>query len=259
MHLQQLRKARTLYAEGTLAADGTADCMTKTGIQVVHEALDKAEHFLFTAIPHLDDEILASADAMKEAGVWRLPYPITTFEFKATIHSQTFDVTKPDTTFIFVAMEQARAGTTHTELGEFIPLPSFIRWIFARDLTDKRIWMNCTSIFHHEVQNILTTFLVTLSTRGIKRERWSGDHKIIVGRREPANAYTRVLIREAVNAGHGTSEPGERYYVRLHMRRGHKRDQRYGKGLQLSRPIWIEPTLVGYEKEGRIRHHEYEM
>jgi hypothetical protein len=262
MHLQQLRKAKVI----SFVEDETR-VFAKRGLDNVYHALDKAEHFLFTAIPEDNEEIDASVEAMKEVGVWRLPYPVTTFEFTATLVPVGMKSRGGDElqkiergsrhTMIVVAMEECENGE-----GELTKMASagFVRWIFSRHPTNKAEWLSMGSeLAHDEVQRIFNALMVILHTRGIKRERWSGDHKLLKHRPEPANAYTRVLIRETAEAGHGATILGDRCRVRLHLRRGHKRDQSYGKGRALTRTIWIEPCLVGYADEGVVEHEEYEV
>ena len=264
MHLQQLRKARIISFTG----DETR-VFAKRGMDNVHHALDKAEHFLFTAVPEADEEINASVEAMKAAGVWRLPYPVTTFEFTAALvpygmkSKAGIDLKKISRTdmrisvIVLVAMEECESGEgVMTEMASV----GYVRWIFSRHASNKAEWLSMgPELEHAEVQRIFNALMVTLHTRGIKRERWSGDHKLLKHRPEPANAYTRVLVREATDAGHGTSVAGDAYRVRLHLRRGHQRHQPYGKGRALTKLIWIEPCLVGYAEEGEIEHEEYEV
>ena len=260
MHLNQLRKARVIsfiYDEMKVLAD--------RGMTEVREVLSKAEHFMFTAIPDDDEEIQASAAAMKQAGVWKLPYPVTTFEFEGFFkptdmksnNGHTLRKFEPDASHvvIIVAMEEAVNREGHTV---DMAIVDYVRWIFVRHISNKLEWLNMApELPHVEVRRIFSALMVALHTKGVMRERWSGDHKILSGRKEPANAYTRVMIRETTAAGHGTAVVGDRHRVRLHLRRGHMRQQPYGKGRQHVRLQWIAPMLVGYADEGVVEHEAY--
>jgi hypothetical protein len=107
---------------------------------------------------------------------------------------------------------------------------------------------------------ICSTCLVMLATRGIRRERWIGMKQVLIGRKEPSDAYTRVMVAEASSSqGHGVTSAGERHKVRLHLRCGHTRKQPHGPGRRFTRVIFIEPTLVGYVEEGTVHHNYYEV
>lgn len=260
MHLNQLRKAK-IYS----FIDDESMVYTPKGTDAVKRALDKAEHFMFTAIPDADKEVDASVQAMKEAGVWKLPYSTCTFEFVGSLIPTGVKSNKdnelklfgdePGRVIILVAVEQAENRN-----GELVNMADtgYVRWIFTRHLYNKNEWLDLgAELPHTEVQRVFNAMLVTLHTRGVKRERWSGERKVLPNRPEPANAYTRVMIREAVAGGQGTAVAGDRHRVRLHLRRGHIRNQPYGAGRKSTRPQWIEPMLVGYDDEGVVEHETY--
>lgn len=279
-HLAQLRKFLTKKTDWQTSAEN-AD-LTKV--------LAETEHFVFTAVPDVDEEIIASAEAMAEAGVWRLPYPTCTFEFSArlTIKREiTFDGAEfriivilqtdpadgePAITSTFIrgySGEWIRLTWEHrdTETGEMVS--ANIYQIRARK-TPKDVPMTSgdghslvefefsTGGTRTDIINAVASCMVMLRTRGIRREKWCGNKPILLNRPEPSNAYTRVMVAEAASEGHGTRVQGHRHRVRLHLRRGHSRNQPHGPGRQYTRQIWIEPCLVGYEEEGRITHDHYE-
>jgi hypothetical protein len=262
MHLNQLRKARVIsFVEDDMKM------LTGRSLTEMHDALDKAEHFMFTAVPETDEEIQASAEAMKQAGVWRLPYPITTFEFEGVfkpVHMRSRDgriLREYDRAarqvVIFIAMEECpdKDGIIRN-----MAEGGYVRWVLTRTMSNKSEWITMgAEITQDEIQRIFSALMVSLHTKGIRRERWSGDHKLLVGRKEPSNAYTRVMIRETIAAGHGTATAGDRHRVRLHLRRGHMRQQPHGKGRQYVRLQWIAPTLVGYAEEGVVEHETYKV
>jgi hypothetical protein len=258
-HLQQLRK-------GTIALDRTISEAP------IRRLLNKTEHFVFTAVPEWDEEILASVEAMCDAGVFRLPYPVCTFEFSANLLLDG-EIKYPN--------ERTIVLLTETESG-----PRLDHW-FVRSGKNKHQWIGIsfegdggdprepllTDNFrvgirvdgHSEnattrggISALCSCLLVALATKGIQRERWIGDKKVLVGRKEPADAYTRVMVAETLSTGQGHRTPGERLKVRLHLRRGHTRNQPHGPGRQYTRVIFIEPQLIGYAEEGRVTHEHYE-
>lgn len=261
-HLAQLRKANV-------------ECVEKADKAEIDRLLAKTEHFVFTALPAADDEIRASAKAMEEADVWHLPYPVCTFEFDAGLTLAKQTVFQGDL-FRFIVLCVEKNGTPHIEHTLIRSTKNGHRWIackfyrgdeegvpliagHAGDPTMVEVDVNA-GVHHGDIVDTISVCLVTLATRGIRRERWIGDKKVLVGRKEPRDAYTRVMIAETIEAGQGTHEtaPGERHKVRLHLRRGHIRNQPHGPGRRFTRRIWIEPMLIGYAEEGTIHHDHYE-
>lgn len=292
-HLAQLRKSP--YAINQTDKAVSADI--KTG-------LERTEHFLFTAVPDHDDDVAKSIAAMQEADVWRLPYPVCTFEYRAQLH--VYDNAPLDR-----KVKHAIGGEAFDCISLCVERadgsPGIIATFIKIDPANKRSW---TAIYHAatdgdpardvddiggttadpagvdpavfdayragkragsmsvvglesgtaaSVGQIVSACLVALATRGIRRERWIGDKKVLLGRTEPENAYTRVMIAEAATGEGGHAMPGERHKVRLHMRAGHIRNQPHGPGRRYTRAIYIAPMLVGYEEEGTITHEHYEV
>jgi hypothetical protein len=277
-HLQQLRKAKIDYPK--------EDAYQQPRIAAqVRELLDKTEHFVFTSIPDDSEDIHASAQAMDEAGVWRLPYPVCTFEFSAVL-TLGDDPAFGGTPFRIICILEEDKDTKAPWLAyTFIRAhPTGKTWVAIQHLPvdvpaalSEEERADYVRGFHsgsnvavslrlidgdHEmeapIQSILSTCMVMLATRGIRRERWVGDKKVLIGRKEPSNTYTRVMVAEASEAQGHKSSPGERYRVRLHLRRGHTRQQPHGPGRRFTRAIWIEPMLVGYAEEGTVHHDHYE-
>jgi hypothetical protein len=289
-HLAQLRKAE--IGRMNRAERATLDTQ-----------LAQTEHFVFTAIPDCDDEVQASAKAMEEAEVWRLPFPVCTFEFVAEIsltnHPSGREV-KPTPGradhFIMVLTDNGsgpqieavfcRANKHHWiriddggenwrrsggHPAEKAMNNETMAWArgFKEGARDAMAELEVsTGHGHSHPIWIGATCLVMLATKGIRRERWIGNQAVLRNRPEPRDAYTKVMVREAYDwqgkTGHrepGHSETGEpRYRVRLHLRRGHIRNQPFGPRSQgLSTQIWIQPMLVGYAEEGTVEHTHYEQ
>ena len=254
-HLAQLRKCRNF-----------GDRFTKQHREKLADLLAKTEHFVFTAIPEFSEELVASAEAMEQAGVWRTPFPVCTFEFQAeiTVLGRSPHPGRADH-FIAVVSQEGNEPCVH--------------WVFVR--ANPHCWLNVVDSEdpasepmiemqihiggnpHHPV-SIVGACLVALATHGIRREKLIGDRPVLLHRPQPRDAYTKVLIREALEwqqrGGTAVSQEGaERHNVRLHMRRGHVRHQPVGpRALGQTTQIWIEPMLVGYAEEGTVEHTHYE-
>lgn len=100
--------------------------------------------------------------------------------------------------------------------------------------------------------------IVMMNTRWVeKRPVSKGLSRLLKSRGKPSNGHIVICIQRhgrAVRDASTAGIPEEHLKVRLHLRRGHKRDQPYGQGRQLTKAIWIEPTLVGYAEEGVVLH-----
>lgn len=283
-HLAQLRKAEI----GHLSREERTKLLGQ---------LAQTEHFVFTAIPSCDDEIQASAKAMEEAEVWRLPFPVCTFEFVAEIAlRQTGTKPTPGKAdhFIMVLTDSGtgpkiesvfcRANKHHWiriddageawrrsggDATENALNSETLAWASSDPTREKMVELEVsTGHGHSHPIWIGATCLVMLATKGIHRERWIGNQAVLRNRPEPRDAYTKVMVREAYDwqgkTGHrepGHSDTGEpRYRVRLHIRRGHIRNQPFGPRSQgLTTQIWIQPMLVGYAEEGTVEHTHYEQ
>src|ERR1700740_456911 len=210
-HLQQLRK-------GQIALD------KRTQEAPIRKLLEQTEHFVFTGVPEHDEEIEASVEAMRQAGGFRLPYPVCTFEFTANL-CLLGDVKFPEERTIMLLTDD---GTG----------PRCDHW-FVRSAANKHKWIcitfdgtsapdevpdDCvavgievkggpeTATTRGSIADIGASLLVALATRGIQRERWCGDKKVLVGRTEPSNTYTRVMVAECLERGDASpgSSPGRR-------------------------------------------------
>lgn len=119
-----------------------------------------------------------------------------------------------------------------------------------------------TNKMGQRAQLTVLAWLALISTRGVVVERRplrvpnSKCKRMSVEALPPTDTHNVVKIhaarRSSTNAA--ASESGERKKTRLHMRRGHIRNQRYGPGRTQTRQIWINPMLVGYKEEGTVDH-----
>lgn len=58
------------------------------------------------------------------------------------------------------------------------------------------------------------------------------------------------------SAGRAHSRTGTGRHMPIHMRAGHSRTQRFGKGLEESKLIWIPPVIVNYHPDGEQKRYE---
>jgi hypothetical protein len=210
--------------------------------------LAKSEHFMFDHALAIDDDVTASIVAMREAGVWHLPFPVCTFEL--LVHAR-----------LHGALE-AQAFASWWIIICRDDVPGFVDqiWIETRP---KGPWISATHDQYAmaDCREVVGAMLVTLVTRGIKQERWIGNKPVVRDGFTSYKVYTRVLISEALIQGDGTRVIGAngRKAVRLHLRRGHVRHQRHGLGNSQIKLVFIEPCLVGYAEMGEVHHQEYQV
>lgn len=104
--------------------------------------------------------------------------------------------------------------------------------------------------------------LTLMHTKGVRSEVIRAPEKLnkarLKKRKHPLNDITIVRVQEHMD-GRKTGTVGERHRPRMHLRRGHYRDQRYGPGRQKVRKVWIHPCIVGHEEDGTILHSHYEI
>jgi len=108
------------------------------------------------------------------------------------------------------------------------------------------------------------TMIVLLATKGVSVDWVPRLRKYsrmpLRSRQTPENGHSIIRVYKACQESTRATgcTPVNRSRVRLHMRRGHVRRQRYGRKCSKVKLVFIEPTLVGYEEEGRLKH-EYEV
>jgi len=103
---------------------------------------------------------------------------------------------------------------------------------------------------------MLRSLLLMLATQGVVRKTM----QMRPGRpasKYRGDTYTMVYLDKGGPGGDAEGAGGERHRPRLHFRRGHKRDQRYGPKLRWTRPIWIKPRMIGHAEDGEVHHAAY--
>lgn len=108
---------------------------------------------------------------------------------------------------------------------------------------------------------VALAFIVLMHTKGMKCEGVKIPERLnkarLKSRKVPMDDFHILRVGEH-SEGQSRGSCSERHRVRLHMRRGHLREQRHGKGNSKVKTIYIEPTIVGYQEEGRV-YKEYDI
>lgn len=237
------------------------------------------------------DEYHASAVAMQETGVFRLPYSTCVFEFQESDGarrvyclqeiSTEFGISRnlPEQLYNSIATSMWIAPNKRTwaclglfyiifdkdkkrfGLGRYGKGSDFL----ADVVKDINFVGENFATLETLAGDLVDTFLyglVLLATRGVVKER-AHQNKIgkLAPRKEPT--YTRVRINPnftGENIGTGTPLDGLRRSPRVHLRRGHVAHVHYGKGNLKIKTIFRAPVLVGLEKGGGdIEHIEYRV
>lgn len=205
------------------------------------------------------NEIIASAKAMKEAGVFKLPVELTYIE--VTVSLDLGNVEKTGRLALFTADQKITGAFLHQHNSpplEWLAVPVNLS-IMSPMLTPINLLRgDFVEKFRKAIEEYaigaVTALIVLLCTKGIETEFVPTKKCSLISRDAPQDGYTIVHVKRAIERQHLGGTVEERKRTRLHMRRGHVRHQHYGPKLCHEKIIWIEPVLVGYEEEGRIAH-----
>lgn len=253
-------------------------------LKLFDHSLRFAQRFILDAGDISQKEVAASCEAMYEMDLFRLPYGIIYTEMSVAMETRESgkrlssrvclltaeldDVGRRAVEDPFApACFMTRAMINFSEIdgqnvyrffpGVFISGPTgFVQFTSFKDVevdkTTQEYFLSCGDAFG----KCLQTLIVLLETKGVEKEFIETHKTKLISRDTPVNGYTIVRnYRSKTSSGRIIEE---RKRVRLHLRRGHIRRQRWGRGNKWEKKIWIEPTLVGYEEEGRIEH-DYEV
>lgn len=228
-----------------------------------HEWIWAAEKFpKFVISPevmtNLDPQVIAdSMVSMMECNVLKLPYNPLMIEatfpdmpeehfFLIIKHEQAVLVGyRNDCARIYPVLNRTKLDFEKKELNNFVstafvempPMPEDLVSLQAKHVTKI-------------IGRLLSIGYVVTNIRGMVREEVVSDRlnkKRQKSGKPPVPAYSILRI------GHYYTSKGEKVkYVqgknpmKIHMRRGHTRHQRYGEGLAETKLIYIEPVLVNY-------------
>jgi hypothetical protein len=268
--------------------DFVARTPVTAGPRIVRDMLNSvrgAEEFVLDAlIPWADvPDLLASAEALHEHGVFSLPYPVTMLQ----IPFKTEDGWMGDGKTTIMALMST------LDLNEFfngqwwgsgLHMVAFGQhnaedWVVFKDQNffacrGKSIRIAVPLIapeeeplapdeFDRTVMTQVICAITLLHTRGVRKERILASEKLnkcrLKNRKTPINDFTVIRIQEHIKMETERGPMGERHRTRLHTRRAHRRLQPYGPGRSKKRWILIASFLVGYEEEGKVTHDHYEV
>lgn len=248
-------------ADNVTPVKGNRKKMLRRLSRINRKLVREAVKFDLEADMSLDDlnEAVASAQAMHQIGLFNLPYPACYFE-AGTTKEGIVSGDERDHTVCVMATETPSGSMDVSAWCAFRNEPRFVDLgstliDVAKDTLEITPYVGS---FDHDKSGSVMVYvvfvaLVLMQTKGVILE---DAHKTTLLKRDhPVNAYKRVYIGRSGESSGGGTVP-ERYRCRLHLRRGHVRNQRYGRNLSRVKQIWIEPTMVGHVTEGVI-DHEY--
>jgi hypothetical protein len=245
-------------------------------LESLGSSIEVSEKFLLDARGISEEEINASAQAMSEMNLFRLPHEIcfteTSFAFTSgeekilrgrcsMITSNMPETSKekyPGCCFISeVVINLPKVDGRHgfryypgwfahgarEADARFVPLAG-VKFV-SGGLSTCQLAAEACSLS-------VSTMIVLLETKGVEKEFISTEKINLTSRNQPVDGYT--IVRNYKSRDSYGRRIDERKRVRLHLRRGHVRTQHWGRGNKYTKKIWIEPTLVGYEEEGKIEH-----
>ena len=229
-------------------------------------------------------EIRETVIAMQEMGIYRMPYPHVYLQVEAVIPE--FEC---HTTLAYV-IQDLQVYESHDS--EKNPITSLAINAYMRCPQAPKMWARLNervvknqediSVDVVDVENktrfsgirqcdtdgklgqflndILNIFIVYINTRKIMKTCNEPSEKLNKKRRKNGRPELKpyTVIHLPAVYYNDPDAPGSRTHAspRLHLRRGHIRTQRYGTGLEKSKRIWIEPTLVGKDDD-EVLSHEY--
>ena len=236
-----------------------------------YKALGMSQRFILDADEVSLTEVNASAIAMKEAGVLHLPFDFCYTEVKTALVSSSSDLRPIVGRLCLLSFKNSdhRLGFDcdfRTTL--FFNLPELhgkthFAWLpgsiisgayneYFQPIAGYNLEPDATKSIVQSVGQALRCLLVLLQTKGAEREFVPTGKTSLISRDFPVNGYT--IVRNYHSRDSSGRRIEERKRVRLHLRRGHVRRQRWGRGRKYEKIVWIEPMLVGHEEEGRIEH-----
>lgn len=119
-------------------------------------------------------------------------------------------------------------------------------------------WVRNTDAVVERVRDVL---VVLLASRGIRKEVTSNYSKARALMRKPQkpNADTVTTYLHLSERRPSEGRGGTHAAPRMHMRRGHRREQRYGKGNLLTRQVFIEPVWINADADFMVTRTAYKI
>lgn len=224
----------------------------------------------------ISEEVIESANAMIECGVFKLPFPRCMFQLDTSVrHPSTNERIPLDLVLLvhqeadrlvwrmFVRSKQGSAQWHVFATHAYLPfLNGFEQHWFSNKVNEKGEVIQEDSVVDTFIQMVakiaashIVNIIVLMNTSWVPKNRYANGKVILKERAEPKHAYTLIEINQLLSAASSNGTViEERQKVRLHLRRGHVRNQPYGPGKSLIKKIYVEAHLVGYEEQGVIVH-----
>lgn len=244
----------------------------------------------FTEIERSDiDEVDGTVMLLAKEGLFTLPYPLCyiemvvgpkkpgSFPIRVGVLCRQLEAGKSVDYVGFMCVGDPR----HGKFRGWHSKPTFTRYMCTlnkicfnyNDLIDTM--EGNESVRFHEYVVMWLVFL--LSAKGTSQVKFAAPDKLnkarLKSRQEPIDEYRKVLVpgfvkrmkdisdlTKGTTLSHKSSDEidaQERKRMRLHWRRAHIRNQAYGAGRKLHKPVMIAAQLIGYEEEGKIYHLQY--
>ena len=253
-------------------------------LEIYRDSLRHAQRFLLEIDDLEKPEIDASAAAMYEMDIFRLPYKICYTELSVMLQNEVRHSDKVKAVISLISTDLNEVGR---QVVDPFSAASFLSKVMVNipDIDGPNTYRFVPGTYVHGpyglvqfnpikgikipdnyqssfiklgdgVADTISSLVVLLETKGVDKEYIQTHKTNLVSRDFPVDGYTVVRNYRAKTSSGQIIE--ERKRVRLHLRRGHVRRQHWGRGNKWEKKIWIEPTLVGYEEEGWIEH-DYEV
>ena len=209
------------------------------------------------------EEVEATIDDMRELGIAKLPYYTFAIQistaawqyiiFDAVHELDKYGVIKHPDQWLRFSHRLESLDTAQSIIGKFNCMTSGGRDMF--DLLDKdkdlsaegkRVLGETVGYTAGQLLRILTVVLATKNV--VKTETVNKLARLGIGlKKNPYHKTTTLTIGKVTEKadGKGGHDGSHR---RPHLRRGHKREQRYGPGFQFTRSIFIEPIFVNADE-----------
>jgi hypothetical protein len=233
--------------------------------------IDEAQKFILDAEGLEQEEVDASAVAMSEAGLFKLPFPLCYTEIKVDLIDRDHDILRSNIAIVSSSSFQVFDPLTGLDIASSVILNAprqdgkhQFHWLPGcilhgahkkaefKSIPGVGVMEELVTPLAKTISDAVKTLIVLLQTKGAEKEFVPTEKINLISRDQPVNGYT--IVRNYKSRDSSGRQIEERKRVRLHLRRGHVRTQHWGRNNKYTKKIWIEPTLVGYEEEGKIEH-----
>ena len=106
---------------------------------------------------------------------------------------------------------------------------------------------------HHIAPTVWNT-LILLATDEVEMVGSGKRNVELISRDKPEYSSYTIRVKKGAIKGYYDGDGNPRKKMRLHLRRGHIRHQKFGSDSTQMKIIWIKPMLIGYSEEGMIDH-----